>query len=153
MRILGGVGEGGWNLQYKGWLLFQLLSVQLAPTMREDRTAGTPGGVDGTGKRLPGQCHLYLMDIEWNGYGYWPGSLPGITASRWTFPVVDAVTPKGWTLSWACRARTISGSPPYLPVLSPLLKELLYTLQLEHRPAGLIVYMVTGQCVQSITLS
>ena len=44
--------------------------------------------------RLPGQCHLYLMDIEWNGYGYWPGSLPGITASRWTFPVVDAVTPK-----------------------------------------------------------
>jgi len=43
--------------------------------------------------------------------------------------------------------------PPYLPVLSPLLKELLYTLQLEHRPAGLIVYMVTGQCVQSITLS
>ena len=65
--------------------------------------------------RLPGQCHLYLMDIEWNGYGYWPGSLPGITASRWTFPVVDAVTPKGWTLSWACRARTISGSPPVPP--------------------------------------
>ena len=93
------------------------------------------------------------VNISSGGYGYWPGSLPGITASRWTFPVVDAVTPKGWTLSWACRARTISGSPPYLPVLSPLLKELLYTLQLEHRPAGLIVYMVTGQCVQSITLS
>jgi len=26
---------GGWNLQYKGWLLFQLLSVQLAPTMHD----------------------------------------------------------------------------------------------------------------------
>ena len=70
----------------------------------QDILTGREGG-------LPGQCHLYLMDIEWNGYGYWPGSLPGITASRWTFPVVDAVTPKGWTLSWACRARTISGSP------------------------------------------
>ena len=43
------------------------------------------------------------VNISSGGYGYWPGSLPGITASRWTFPVVDAVTPKGWTLSWACR--------------------------------------------------
>ena len=39
------------------------------------------------------QCHRGV-NISSGGYGYWPGSLPGITASRWTFPVVDAVTPK-----------------------------------------------------------
>ena len=115
----------------------------------QDILTGREGG-------LPGQCHLYLMDIEWNGYGYWPGSLPGITASRWTFPVVDAVTPKapGYIESkpsGSARDRgpgTMTGTEfhPLGPMPGPV-------TVLGYRPAGLIVYMVTGQCVQSITLS